>query len=75
MLKVGQRSFRMAPSIAVVKLIDSVIQAVLPIATAYFAAATTTALAAAYAGEAQAPNQTLSISFTTAILGAIRNER
>ncbi len=69
MLKVGQRSFRMAPSIAVVKLIDSVIQAVLPIATAYFAAATTTALAAAYAGEAQAPNQALFYVVITALIG------
>ena len=69
MFKVGQRSFRMAPSIAVVKLIDSVVQATLPIATAYFAAATTTALAAAYAGEEQAAHQALLYVIITALIG------
>ena len=68
-LKVGQRSFRMAPSIAIVKLIDSVIQAVLPIATAYFAAATTTALAAAYSGEERAAHQALAYVIITALIG------
>jgi ATP-binding cassette subfamily B protein/ATP-binding cassette subfamily C protein len=69
MFKVGQRSFRMAPSIAVVKLIDSVVQATLPVATAYFAAATTTALAAAYAGEEQAAHQALLYVIITALIG------
>ena len=69
MFKVGQRSFRMAPSIAVVKLIDSVVRATLPISTAYFAAATTTALAAAYAGEEQAAHQALLYVIITALIG------
>ena len=69
MLKVGRRSFRMAPSIAIVKLFDSVIQAVLPIATAYFAAATTTALAAAYAGEEQASQKAIFYVIITASIG------
>lgn len=69
MLKVGRRSFRMAPSIAIVKLFDSVIQAVLPIATAYFAAATTTALAAAYAGEEQASQKAIFYVIITAFIG------
>ena len=69
MLKVGRRSFRMAPSIVIVKLFDSVIQAVLPIATAYFAAATTTALAAAYAGEEQASQKAIFYVIITAFIG------
>ena len=70
-LKVGQRSFRMAPSIAIVKLIDSIIQAILPIATAYFAAATTTALAAAYTGEEWAASQALIYVTITALIGLV----
>lgn len=69
MIKVGKRSFRMAPSLAVVKLVDSIVQATLPIAMAYFAAATTTALAAAYAGEQQAARQALFYVIITALIG------
>lgn len=69
MLKVGQRSFRLAPSIAIVKLFDSVIQAILPVATAFFAAATTTALAGAYAGDEGAADQALLYVIITALIG------
>lgn len=53
-VRVGMTSFRLAPSAGIVQLIDSIVQALLPIATTYFAALTTTALAGAYAGDAGA---------------------
>lgn len=49
--RVAATSFRLAPSAGVVQLVDSIVQALLPIATTYFAALTTTALARAYAGD------------------------
>ena len=52
--RVGATSFRLSPSAGIVQLIDSIVQALLPIATTYFAALTTTALAGAYAGDAEA---------------------
>lgn len=52
--RVGATSFRLSPSAGVIQLIDSIVQALLPIATTYFAALTTTALAGAYAGNADA---------------------
>lgn len=57
--KVGAMSFRLSPAAGIVQLLDSVIQAVLPIATTYFAALTTTALADAYAGKEDATRQVL----------------
>ncbi len=51
---VGATVFRLSPSAGIVQLLDSVIRAILPIATTYFAALTTTALADAYAGNEQA---------------------
>ena len=71
MLKVGQRSFRMAPSLAIVKLLDSIIMATLPIATAFFAAATTTALVAAYSGDEQAADRAIFYVLATAGTGMI----
>ena len=52
--RVGMTSFRLSPIAGIVQLIDSVVRALLPIATTYFAALTTSALAAAYAGDADA---------------------
>lgn len=52
--RVGATSFRLSPSAGIVQLIDSIVQALLPIATTYFAALTTTALAGAYAGDPEA---------------------
>ena len=71
MLKVGQRSFRMAPSLAMVKLLDSIISATLPIATAFFAAATTTALVAAYSGDEQAAGRAIFYVLATAGTGMV----
>ena len=66
---VARRSFVLAPSLAILQLVDSVIGALLPIATTYFAAQTTTALTAAYAGEAAAANRALIYVVVTAALG------
>ena len=52
--KVGATSFRLSPTAGIVSVFDSLIQAVLPIATTYFAALTTSALAAAYNGDEDA---------------------
>ena len=70
-LKVMQRSFKIAPSAAVVRIIDVIIQAVLPIITTYFAALTTTALAAAYDGDETAASQVLLLVIITALVGII----
>lgn len=68
---VARRSLAIAPSLAIFKLADSLISAGLPIATTYFAALTTTALTAAYAGEAGAPQQALLYVSITALLGIL----
>ena len=67
-VEVGKTSFRIAPSVMFVKLFDSFIQALLPIATTYFAALTTTVLVDAYAGDEQAAHSVfLYVSLTAAI--------
>ncbi len=69
--KVGRESFKIAPSAGIVRIIDSVIQASLPIATTYFAALTTTALTNAYAGQDGAGDDALLYVFVTAGLGLV----
>lgn len=65
---VGKESFSIAPSAGIVRLFDSIIQAALPIATTYFAALATSALAEAYAGdETAAKNVFLYVFITSAI--------
>lgn len=54
-------SFRIAPTNAIVRIVDSIVQAILPILMTYFAARTTTALADAYNGNPQASSQIFSI--------------
>ncbi len=71
MLKVGKRSFELAPGIAIVKITDSIIQAVLPIITTFFAAITTTALVEAYAGDSGASNRAILFVVITATLGIL----
>lgn len=56
---------------AIFKVADSLISAGLPIATTYFAALTTTALTAAYAGEPGASEQALLYVSATALLGIV----
>lgn len=69
--RVGVRSFKLAPAVATTRIIDSVIQAALPIATTYFAARTTTALTDAYAGNEGAASQALTLVLITAALGVV----
>ena len=47
-------SFRASPAAVVMKVVGSLISALLPLVTTYFAALTTTSLAAAYSGDAAA---------------------
>ena len=62
-------SFRASPAAVVMKVLGSLISALLPLVTTYFAALTTTALAAAYAGDADAGAQAVVYVIITAALG------
>ena len=68
---VAQTTYRAAPIAIVVQIFGSVITAVLPIVTTYFAARTTTALAEAYAGNTTAGEQVLVLVGITAVLGVV----
>lgn len=67
--EVAKTTFRAAPLAVVSQLLGAVVDAVLPIVTAYFAALTTTALAAAYAGNTEAGGHALWYVAMTALLG------
>lgn len=67
--QVAKLSFRTAPGAVLFKLTGAVIEALLPIATAYFAALTTTALVAAYGGDRPAGQAALVYVVITAVLG------
>lgn len=62
-------SFRASPGAVIMKVLGSLISAVLPLVTTYFAALTTTALAAAYAGDAGAGQLAIVYVVITAALG------
>lgn len=64
-------SYRAAPGAVAIRLVGAIITAVLPIVTTYFAALTTTALAAAYNGEAGAKDDVLLYVSITAVLGLV----
>lgn len=66
---VAALSFRIAPGAVLFKLGGAVIDAVLPIVTTYYAALTTTALVAAYAGDDKAGEKALLYVIITALLG------
>lgn len=68
---VASTSFEVAPLLAVLQVVGAAISAGLPIATTYFAALTTTALASAYAGDDQAGERVLWYVAITAGLGLI----
>lgn len=67
--KVAQLTYKAAPLAVFTKLTGSIITAVLPIVTMYFAALTTTALAEAYAGDPNAGEQAIVYVLITATLG------
>lgn len=67
--KVAKLTYKAAPLAIVMKIVGSVIAAVLPIVTTYFAAQTTTALAEAYAGDPTAGGRAIEFVIITAALG------
>jgi ATP-binding cassette subfamily B protein/ATP-binding cassette subfamily C protein len=69
--KVARASFKLSPLMAILQLVDSMITALLPIATTALAAATTTALTEAYAGDEQAQHTVLPLVIATALVGAL----
>ncbi len=71
LLRVAQTTYRAAPLAIMVQIIGSIITAVLPIVTTYFAALTTTALAEAYAGDETAGERALVYVGITAVLGVV----
>lgn len=68
---VASLSFRVAPGAVIFKLLGSVVNAILPIATTYFAARTTTALAGAYQGSQGTQSQVVMYVLLTAAFGII----
>ncbi|WP_028280861.1 ABC transporter ATP-binding protein [Arthrobacter sp. H5] len=64
-------SVRASPGAVVMKVLGSLISAVLPLVTTYFAALTTTALAEAYAGDPDAGQRALVYVLVTAALGLL----
>lgn len=68
---VARTTYKASPIAVALKLVGAVIEAILPITIAYFAAATTTALVAAYSGDAAAGRTALTYVFITAMLGLI----
>lgn len=69
--QVARTTFRAAPLAVIVQLIGSLVTAILPIATTFFAALTTTALAEAYAGDELAGDRALLYVVVTAGLGVV----
>lgn len=67
--KIAATTYRAAPMAVWLQMTGSIISAVFPIITAYFAAATTTSLADAYAGKAGAGQQAIEYVVITAALG------
>lgn len=64
-------SFKAAPGAVIFKLLGSVVNALLPIATTYFAALTTTTLADAYNGNTDAQSQVILYVILTAVFGLV----
>lgn len=69
--RVAALTYKAAPFAVIVKLIGSIVTAVLPIVTTYFAALTTTSLADAYAGNESAGSQAIIYVLITAALGVV----
>lgn len=69
--RVCQTTFRAAPLAIVIQIIGSLVTAILPIVTTYFAALTTTALAEAFAGNAGAGSRAIVYVIVTAGLGVL----
>lgn len=70
-VRVARISFKASPLAVVIKVIGIAVDAILPIATTYFAALTTTALAEAYAGDHSAGSRALFYVIVTVFLGVM----
>ena len=66
--EVGKITFKAAPLMVIVQIGGSIVGAVLPIATTFFAALTTTALAEAYAGDPAAGQRAITFVIVTSLL-------
>lgn len=71
LLRVAKISHKAAPSILYVRIVSSILDSLLPIATTFFAAMTTTELARAYNGEAGAGQSAITFVILTAALGVV----
>ncbi len=69
--RVAKLTYTAAPLAVIMQLAGSIITAVLPIVTTYYAALTTTALASAYAGSPQAGGLAMGYVIITATLGIV----
>ena len=69
--KVAKMVVKTSPIFVVLKIIDSILSAILPLATTFFAASTTTALAEAYGGDPLAGQRAILFMSVTAFLGVI----
>ena len=67
--RVAKITYKASPLAVGVKLFGALVTSLLPIATAYFAALTTTALAEAYAGDESAGTRAITYVLITALLG------
>lgn len=68
---VARLSFKTAPGAVIFKISGSILSAILPIVTTYFAALTTTALADAYAGNQESGKKVFVYIAVTIILGMV----
>lgn len=66
---VAALSFKIAPGAVLFKIGGAIFDAVLPLATTYYAALTTTALVNAYTGSSEAKEQVITYVIITALLG------
>ena len=71
MWRVGVTTYHAAPLAIIVQVIGSFVTALLPIGATYFAALTTSELAAAYSGDQQAGEKALIYVLVTAALGVV----
>lgn len=69
LLRVAKITYKAAPGAVFIKFIGTLINAILPIVTTYFAALTTTALAEAYSGDTTAGGRAITYVIVTAALG------
>ncbi len=70
-VQVGKTAFGIAPTAGFIRLVDSIIQASLPIATTALAALTTTALAEAYAGDSAAADRVVWLVIATSAVSVV----